>query len=172
MSEQPFQEPLTAAQGVLNQIAGTAKAAAKEIDAGTYSLDDRIKTMHRLFDLSVQSWVALVTAAVSGPAWGVKWNATPAPSDPVDVTADPTYPRYIQVATSFAQVGNSSNVIPDHQIKFVPEVLEVGATQFQIAVTNPDLSGRCYTGAVRLTKITPAGVPPGEEILPIPDVAL
>lgn len=173
MSEQPVQEPLTTARGVLDQIAATTTAAAEHIDAGTYSADDRINTMHRLFDLSVQVWVALVQAAVSGPAWGVKWNAAPAPSDPVAVTADPTCPRYIEVATSFEQVGDSSVKIPDDQIEFIPQVLKVGATQFQIAVKNPDFSGRSYTGKVRLAKVTPAGVPPeAAEILPIPDVEL
>jgi hypothetical protein len=172
MSEQPLQRPLTAAQGTLDQIAATAKEASKEIDAGTYGVDDRINAMHQVFALSVQGWAALVQAAVSGPACGVKWDAAPAPSDPIPVTPNPTYPRFIAVATSFAQVGDPSKVIPDQQIKFIPNVLEVGAAQFQIAVNNPDLSGRCYAGAVRFTTITPAGTPSGEEILPIPDVEL
>lgn len=172
MSGQPSPTPLSAARGVLDQIAATAKAAAKEVDAGTYSVDDRIKAMHRLFDLSVQGWAALVQAVVSGPACGVKWNAAPAPSDPIAVPANPTYPRRIAVATSFVQVGDPTTVVPDHQIEFIPQVLKAGATQLQIAVTNPDLSGRSYTGAVRLTTITSAGVPPGEEIVPIPDVEL
>jgi hypothetical protein len=172
MSEQPSQKPLAVAQGVLDQIADTAKAAAKDIDAGTYSLDDRIKAMHRLFALSVQGWAALVQAAVSGPAFGVKWDAAPTPSEPIAVPADPKYRRNIEVATSFAQVGDPSTVIPNTQIKFIPDVLDVGATQFQIAVKNPDLGGRSYTGAVRLTAITPAGAPPGQEILSIPDVEL
>jgi hypothetical protein len=172
VTEQPSQTPLTVAQGVLGQMAATAKAAANEVDAGTYSLDDRIKAMHRLFVLSVQGWAALVQAAVSGPAFGVKWDAAPAPSEPIAVAANPNYRRNIEVATTFAQVGNPSTVIPNHQIKFIPQVLDVGATQFQIAVENRDLSGRSYTGEVRLTTITPAGTPPGQEILPIPDVEL
>lgn len=172
MTEQPAQTPLTVAQGVLDQIAATAKAAAKEVDAGTYSVDDRIKAMHRLFVLAVQGWAALVQAAVSGPGFGVKWDAAPAPSEPIPVPADPKYQRNIEVATSFTQVGDPSTVIPNNQIKFIPEVLDVGATQFQIAVKNPDLGGRSYTGEVRLTTITPAGTPPGQQILPIPDVEL
>ncbi|MGH3542713.1 MAG: hypothetical protein ACRDTO_10120 [Mycobacterium sp.] len=172
MSEQPFQDPITAARSVVDQVAATVTAAAGQIDAGTYSLDDRIKAMHRLFDLSVQGWAGLAQAAVSGPACGVQWNAAPAPSDPIPVTTDPTYPRNIEIAVSFVQVGDSSVVIPDHQIEFIPELLEVGATQFQIAVKEPNLSGRCYTGAVRLTTITPTGIPSVAEILPIPDVEL
>jgi hypothetical protein len=172
MSEQPLQKPLTVAQEAVDQIAATAKGAAKEIDAGTYSVDDRIKAMHRLFAVSVQGWAALVQAVISGPACGVKWNAAPAPSDPISVTANPTYRRNIAVATSFTQVGDPSLVIPDQQIEFIPKLLEVGATQFQIAVKNPDLRGRSYAGAVRFTTITPAGTPSGEEILQIPDVEL
>jgi hypothetical protein len=172
MTEQPSQTPLTVAQGVLDQIAATAKAAAKDIDAGTYSVDDRVKAMHRLFVLSLQGWAAMVQAAVSGPAFGVKWDAAPAPSEPIPVAADPKYRRNIEVATSFTQVGDPTTVIPNHQIKFIPQVLDVGASQFQIAVKNPDLSGRSYTGEVRLTTITPAGTPPGQEILPIADVEL
>lgn len=172
MTEQPAQTPLAVAQGVLGQIAATAKAAAKEVDAGTYNLDDRIKSMHRLWALSVQGWAALVQAALSGPAFGVKRDAAPAPSEPIPVAADPNYRRNIEVATSFAQVGDPSTVIPNNQLKFIPQVLDVGATQFQIAVRNPDLTGRSYTGEVRLTTITAAGTPPGLEILPIPDVEL
>jgi hypothetical protein len=172
MSEQPSQKPLSVAQAVLDQIATTAKAAAKEMDAGTYSLDDRIKSMHRLWALSVQGWAAWVQAAVSGPGFGVKWDAVPAPSEPITVTADPTYRRKIDVATSFTQVGDPATVVPNNQIKFIPQVLDVGVTQFQIAVVNPDLSGRAYTGDVRLTTITATGTPPEQEVLPIPDVEL
>ncbi|BBY08048.1 hypothetical protein [Mycobacterium noviomagense] len=172
MTEQPSQKPLTVAQEVLDQIAATAKAAAKEIDAGAYNLDDRIKAMHRLWALSVQGWAAWVQAAVSGPGFSVKWDAAPAPSEPIPVAADPKYRRNIEVTTSFTQVGDPSTVIPNNQIKFIPPVLDAGATQFQIAVMNPDLSGRAYTGEVRLTAITPAGTPPGQQILPIPDVEL
>lgn len=172
MSEQPIREPLTAAGDVFNQFAATAKSAAKEIDAGTFSLDDRIKAMHRLFELSVQGWAGLVQAAVSGPHGGVKWDAAPAASDPITVTADPAYPRYLEVATSFVQVGDDTVQIPDYQIEFIPQVLKVGATQFQMAVRDPNLTGRAYYGAVRLTTVTPAGTPSSAETVTIDDVEL
>src|SRR5581483_10868476 len=113
MSEQPFREQFNTAGNVFNQFAATAKAAAEEIDAGDFSLDDRIKAMHRLFALSVQGWAGLVQAVVSGPHCEAKGDAAPAPSDSITVPADPTYPRYIEVATSFVQVGDNSVKIPD-----------------------------------------------------------
>jgi hypothetical protein len=172
MSEQPFQQPLAAAGDVFNQFQATAKAAASEIDAGTFTLDDRITAMHRLFELSVQGWAGLVQAAVSGPHCGVKGDSAPTASDPITVTADPAYPRYLEVATSFVQVGDSTVQIPDYQIEFIPQVLQVGATQFQMAVTDPNLSGRAYYGAVRLTTVTPAGTPSSAETVTIDDVEL
>jgi hypothetical protein len=172
MSEQPFRQPLAAAGDVFNEFQATAKAAAKEIDDGTFSLDDRIKAMHRLFELSVRGWAGLVQTAVSGPHCGPIGDAAPAASDPITVAADPAYPRYLEVATSFVQVGDNTVQVPDYQIEFIPQVLKVGATQFQIAVTNSDLSGRAYCGAVRLTTVTPAGTPSTVETLPINDVEL
>ncbi len=172
MSEQPVRQPLAAAQDVFSQFQATAKAAANEIDAGTFTLDDRIKAMHRLFEVSVQGWAGLVQAAVSGPYCGVKGDSAPTASDPVTVTADPTYPRYLAVATSFVQVGDDTVQIPDYRIEFIPQVLQVGATQFQMAVSDPDLSGRAYHGAVRLTTVTPAGTPSSAEIVTINDVEL
>jgi hypothetical protein len=62
--------------------------------------------------------------------------------------------------------------IPDYQIEFIPQVLQVGATQFQMAVTDPNLSGRAYYGAVRLTTVTPAGTPSSAETVTIDDVEL
>jgi hypothetical protein len=172
MSEQPFREPLIAAGDVLSQFRATAKAAANEIDAGTFTLDDRIKAMHRLFALSVQGWAGVVQAAVSGPRCGVKKDSAPTPSDPITVKADPTYPRHLQVATSFVQVGDNTVRIPDQQIEFIPHVLKAGETQFQMAVKDPSLSGRAYCGAVLLTTVTPAGTPSSAETVTINDVEL
>jgi hypothetical protein len=172
MSEQPVRQPFAAAGNVFSQFQAAAKAATNEIDAGTFTLDDRIKAMHRLFELSVQGWAGLVQAAVSGPYCGVKGDSAPTASDPITVTADPTYPRNIEVATSFVQVGDNTVQIPDYQIEFIPQVLQVGATQFQMAVTDPNLSGRAYCGAVRLTTVTPAATPSSAEIVPIDDVEL
>jgi hypothetical protein len=172
MSEQPFRQPLAAAGDVFNQFQATANAAANEIDAGTFTLDDRINAMHRLFELSVQGWAGLVQAAVSGPNCGVKGDSAPAASDPITVAADPAYPRSLEVATSFVQVGDSTVQIPDYQIEFTPQVLQVGATQFQMAVTDPNLSGRAYYGAVRLTTVTPAGTPSSAKTVKIDDVEL
>ncbi|HEY1840490.1 MAG TPA: hypothetical protein VGG53_09745 [Mycobacterium sp.] len=172
MSEQPFRQPLAAAGDVFSQFQATAKEVANEIDAGTFTLDDRIKAMHRLFELSVQGWAGLVQAAVSGPHFGVKGDSAPTASDPIPVTADPAYPRYLEVATSFVQVGDNTVQIPDQQIEFIPQVLKVGATQFQMAVKDPNLGGRSYCGAVRLTTVTPAGTPSNAETVTINDVEL
>jgi hypothetical protein len=172
MSEQPFREPLTAAGDVFSQFQATAKAAANEIDAGTFTLDDRIKAMHRLFALSVQGWAGLVQAAVSGPLCGLNEDSAPTPSDPITVKVDPTYPRYLEVAKSFVQVGDNTVQIPDQQIEFIPQVLKAGETQFQMAVKDPSLGGRSYCGAVRLTTMTPAGTPSSAEIVTINDVEL
>jgi hypothetical protein len=172
MSEQPVGEPLAAAGDIFNQFQATAKAAANEIDAGTFTLDERINAMHRLFELSVQGWAGLVQAAVSGPNCGVKGDSAPGASDPITVAANPAYPRSLEVATSFVQVGDSTVQIPDYQIQFIPQVLQVGATQFQMAVTDPNLSGRAYYGAVRLTTVTPAGTPSSGETVTIDDVEL
>ncbi|MGB6206571.1 hypothetical protein, partial [Mycobacterium sp.] len=169
---QPFREPLTAAGDVFSQFQATAKAAANEIDAGTFTLDDRIKAMHRLFALSVQGWAGLVQAAVSGPHFGLKGDSAPTPSDPITVKADPTYPRYLEVATSFVQVGDNTVQIPDQQIEFIPHVLKAGETQFQMAVKDPSLGGRSYSGSVRLTTVTPAGTPSSAETVTINDVEL
>lgn len=172
MSEQPSGDPFTAAADVVNQFAATAKAAAKEIDDGTFSLDDRIKALHRLFELSVQGWAGLVQAVVSGPPWGAKGDAAPAASDQIPVTADPAYPRTLEVATSFVQIGDNTVQVPDYQIEFIPQVLKVGATQFQMAVKDPNLSGRAYHGAVRLTTVTPSGTSPQVATVTIDDVEL
>lgn len=172
MTEQPANESLAGVGDLFNQFTATVQEAAKEIDAGTFSLDDRVKAMHRLFELSVQGWAELVQAAVSGPNWGVNWDAAPAASDPITVPADPKYPRAIEVATSFVQVGDDTVQIPDQQIAFIPQVLQVGGTQFQIAVNDPNLSGRSYYGAVRLTTVTPAGTQSSAETVTINDVEL
>lgn len=172
MTEQPPQDPLAATEDIFNQFTATVTEAAKEIDAGTFSLDDRIKAMHRLFELSVQGWAGLVQAAVSGPNCGVNWDAAPAASDPITVTANPTYPRNIEVFTSFVQLGDDSVKISDSLVEFIPQVLQVGATQFQMAVKDPNLSGRAYYGAVKLTTITPAGTQSNSETVTIDDVEL
>jgi hypothetical protein len=41
-----------------------------------------------------------------------------------------------------------------------------------MAVTDPNLSGRAYYGAVRLTTVTPAGTPSSAETVTIDDVEL
>lgn len=152
------------AQGLIDKTGALARDTAQKIDAGEFSLDDRIKAAHRLFELWVVGGAALVQAAISGPVLcAAAGDALPEPSDPIRVAKKP-YDRTISVAKSFRQSSDLSVVIPDVLLRFTPATLPANADQFQIGLLDANFSGFVFEGAVRL-KGTAAGS--GEDLVTV-----
>jgi hypothetical protein len=156
--EEQLEQTMDTAQGLIDQFSAIAGDAAKKIDAGEYSLDDRVKAAHKMFELAILGGVLWTQAWISAPAlWGGKLEAElPEPSDPITVPVNHTDERTIEVSTPFKRQGEPGVVIPKQFIKFTPAKLAPGVTKFQMCLLDSNFSGFMYEGAVKLK--TAAGV--------------
>jgi hypothetical protein len=155
----PQQRPAAVAQGLFEGAKAVARDAAQQNDAGTLGMDGLIRNGHRLIDLGVKAYAAFLQAAIAGPWWAASPSGEPLPSDPIPVTAQP-YPRSFAIVEPFARVGIPQMRIPNQAIRFEPDVLPIGATQFRIALKNYDFIGANYRGKVALR---PAGSATGAQ---------
>ncbi|MCV7281973.1 hypothetical protein H7J88_20295 [Mycolicibacterium flavescens] len=156
-------QSLAIAQGLVDQAGALARDAASKIDAGEFSLDDRIKVAHRMFELWVLGGAALAQSALAGPIACATGQALPEPSDPIEIAKRP-YDRTISVATSFRQTSDPTVVIPHFLLRFTPVTLPANAGQFQIGLLDSNFSGSVFEGVVRL-KGTAAGA--GEDLVKV-----
>jgi hypothetical protein len=155
-SPQSTPEQLTGiAQGYVDEYGKVFKDAAKRIDEGTFSWDDRIKLLHRLIELQLLGAVAVTQAAIKGPCTA-KVKDVPKPSAKIDVTPDPQYTRQLTVAPggSFIRLAPPSVAIPDYLINFMPDVLAAKVDHFRIGLRDSDFTGFLYRGTVRLRNLT------------------
>jgi hypothetical protein len=155
----PLQRPAGVAQGFIEGVKAVARDAAQQNDAGTLGMDGWIRTGHQLIDLWVKAYASLVQAAIAGPWWASPVSGEPSPSEPITVPARP-YPRRFTIVEPFARVGIPRIRIPNQAIRFEPDVLPIGATEFRIALNNYDFIGANYRAKIALS---PAGSAPGAQ---------
>lgn len=156
----PFQRPAAAAQGLLDRVNALARDAAKQNDAGTLGMDGWIRTGHQLIDLWVREYASYLQAAISGPWWAApQVSGEPLASEPITVVAQ-RYPRTFIIVEPFARVGLPRIRIPNQAIRFEPDPLPIGATEFRIALKNFDFIGSNYSAKIALI---PAGSPFGAQ---------
>jgi hypothetical protein len=155
----PFQRPTAVTQGLFEGVKAVVRDAAQRNDAGTLGMDGWMRTGHQLIDLSVKAYAALLQAAIAGPWWAAPASGEPLPSEPITVAARP-YPRSFAIVEPFARVGIPRMRIPNPAIRFEPDVLPIGATQFRIALNNYDFVGANYRGKIALR---PAGSASGAQ---------
>jgi hypothetical protein len=137
-------------QQFLNQVSQIwVDAGEKSDSAEGLGIDGRIALMHRLCDLSVKGWAALVQFAIQAPfiSGGSSGSAKPLPSEPITVPAT-TYPRQLKAKGPFVRVGLPNITIPVSAIGFDPPFLPGGFTQFQVVLKDDNYIGANYTGTV------------------------
>lgn len=153
--EEQLDQTMSAAQDLIDEFSAIAGDAAKKIDAGDYSLDDRVKAAHKMFELAILGGVLWTEAWISLPAlWGKLEAQLPEPCDAIDVTPDPTNERTLKIPSFFVKRGDTTVTVLPKFLKFVPTKLAPGAKQFQIALLDPNFSGALYDGKVQLTTAT------------------
>lgn len=156
----PLQRPAAVARGFLDGINAVARDAANQNDAGTLGMDGWIRTGHQLIDVGIKAYAAFLQAAIAGPWWAAaEPSGEPSPSEPVPVAAR-AYPRRFTIVEPFARVGIPRQRIPNQAIRFEPDVLPIGATQFRIALKNYDYVGANYRAKIALS---PAGSASGAQ---------
>jgi hypothetical protein len=84
-------------------------------------------------------------------------SGEPSPSEPKTVKAQ-SYQRKFTIVKPFVRVGMPRMRIPNHLIRFEPELLPAGATEFQLALRDYNFVGANYSGTIRLS---PAAAAPG-----------
>ncbi|HTY32859.1 hypothetical protein [Mycobacterium sp.] len=138
------------AQQFLNQVTQLwVEAGEKSDSAEGLGIDGRIALVHRLCDLSVKGWAALVQFAIQTPflSGGSSGSAKPLPSEPITVPAT-SYPRQLKAKGPFVRVGLPNITIPVSAIGFDPPFLPAGFTQFQIVLKDDNYIGANYMGTV------------------------
>jgi hypothetical protein len=149
--EEQLEQNMETAQGLIDQFSSIAGDAAKKIDAGEFSLDDRVKAAHKMFELAILGGVLWTQALISAPAlWGKLDAELPEPCDPIDVPADNKNERTIEVSIPFKRQGQDDVVIPKQFIRFTPTKLAPGVAKFQMGLLDPNFSGFVYEGEVKL----------------------
>ncbi|PXX06311.1 hypothetical protein [Mycolicibacterium moriokaense] len=150
-----MQRPTAVTAGLFEGVKAVARDVAAQNDAGALGADGLMQTGHRLIDLGVKAYAAFLQAAIAGPWWAAPTSGEPEPSDPITVAAQP-YARSFAIVEPFVRVGIPRMRIPNQAIRFEPEALPIGATQFRIAVKNYDFIGANYRGKVALRPAGPA----------------
>ncbi|WP_156690074.1 hypothetical protein [Mycobacterium sp. Marseille-P9652] len=159
----PPAPPVSAAQQFVDQVSQLWVDAAEKSDSPEgLGIDGRIALVHRLCDLSVKGWVALVQFAIRYPLIPAapSVSAKPLPSEPITVPAAAPYVRQLAAKGPFERVGMANVKIPVSAIGFDPPFLPAGITQFQIVLKDDNYIGHNYQGTVLVS--TQTGAP--EEI--------
>jgi hypothetical protein len=153
-----FRQAVAVPQGLMQGMTEIARDAAKQNDAGTLGVDGWIRAGHQMIDLWARVYAGFLQAIIAGPWWAAPPpSGEPLPSDPKTVPAQP-YPRKFTIVKPFARVGLPQIRIPNQFIRFEPEQLAAGQTQFRIALRNYNFVGANYTGTLRLS---PTATTPG-----------
>jgi hypothetical protein len=146
-----FRQAVAVPQGLMEGINEIARDAARRNDAGTLGVDGWIRTGHQMIDLWARTYAGILQALIAGPWWAAAPpSGEPLPSDPIKVTARP-YVRKFTIVKPFARVGLPQVRVPNQFIRFEPELLPAGQTQFRIALRNYNFVGANYTGTIRLS---------------------
>ena len=138
--------------------------AAKEADAETLTVEERVKIGHRFVDLEVKGHAELLATLISGP-----WVPICCPteiSDTVKVGARP-YPRKVRLGKNFWRVGWVTLKLPRRYLKATPEVLPAYATDIKITLLDASYTGSNYRGRVKLKKAATgagAAAPPPTDV--------
>lgn len=152
-------------RGLVGQAGSLLLQANDQIKDGTFDHAQCAKSAQQLANLALTAGLQVAPQMLSIPC-------VPASSDQIDlsdfieVAPDNECERLLSVATSFAQDGAPSCVIPDQAIVFVPGTLRVYAKWFRVATSWPNLQSGTYRGQVRLTRLKPA-TPIADEILDV-----
>ncbi len=158
-----FDQYAATVKGLVNQASTMSTDAAQRAAAGDYTVDDRIGTLHKFFDLALKTYVAMLQLLIASPSTG-KAPVKPLPSEEICVTAR-DYPRKCTIAERFRRVGLPSVTVPSECIIFLPaDVIEANAKKFQIALSDYHYTGANYEGIVRLTPTTTSAGAPSEDI--------
>jgi hypothetical protein len=159
-----FRRAAAVPQGLLEGMTDIARDAAQRNDAGTLGVDGWIRAGHQIVDLWARAYAGFLQALIAAPWWAAPApSGEPLPSDPITVSAKP-YARTFSIVKPFTRVGLAGMRIPNQFIRFEPELLPAGQTQFRIALRNYNFIGANYTATIRLipTETTPgaASEPP------------
>lgn len=158
-----LEQPARAAQGLMQGVNAIVRDAAKENDAGTLGVDGWIRSGHSLIDLGVRAYAGLLQTLIAGPWWASSPpSGEPSPSEPIAVPARP-YLRKFTIVEPFVRVGIPRIRIPNQAIRFEPELLPGGATEFQVALRDYNFVGATYTGKIRLSRAGSAPRAPAEK---------
>jgi hypothetical protein len=156
----------TVARGFMEQMRAVTRDAAKQNDAGTLGMDGWIQTMHKMIDVGVRTYAALLETAVAGPWWTEASPGEPPTSEKIEVQSQP-YPRKFTIVEPFARVGLPWVKIPNDVIRFEPEILPRGAEEFKIGLKDYDFCGANYTGTIRLSPAWSSGPPEAPRTLTV-----
>jgi hypothetical protein len=145
-----FRQATAVPRGLMEGMTEIARDAAKQNDAGTLGVDGWIRAGHQMIDLGMRAYASLFQALVAGPWWAAPPAGEPEPSEPIEVGAQ-RYPRKFTIVKPFVRVGIPRMRIPDHAIRFEPEELPAGASEFRIALRDSNFVGATYKATVRLS---------------------
>jgi hypothetical protein len=155
------------AQELIDRASTLWVEAAERSDAEGLGVDDRVKLVHSLCDLGVQSYVAMIRALIAGPALatGAGQASTPQPSELITVDRQ-SYARAL-TPKDFVRVGIPGITVPPSAIGFQPDFLPAGITQFQIVLKDYRFVGANYTGKVVLTNMADPAATPDEKVVTV-----
>ena len=147
-----FRQATAVPRGLMEGMTEIARDAAKQNDAGTLGVDGWIRAGHQMIDLGMRAYASLFEALIAGPWWAAPPPGEPEPSEPIPVKggAQP-YQRKFTIVKPFVRVGIPRMRIPDHAIRFEPEELPAGASEFRIALRDYNFVGAVYKATVRLS---------------------
>ena len=149
-------------KGLLDEATNISRDAAQRAVAGSYTLDDRINTIHVLFNVAVKSYVAILRLFIAGPLTGQP-PQTPLPSEKIEITPQ-SYPRKCSIAMDFQRVGLPSETVPRECCIVLPdEVIEPNEKEIRIALNDYRYVGANYTGKLCLRPTTASAGSQSEE---------
>ena len=145
-----FRQATAVPRGLMEGMTEIARDAAKQNDAGTLGVDGWIRAGHQMIDLGMRAYAGLFQALIAGPWWAAPPPGEPEPSEPIAVSAQ-RYPRKFTIVKPFVRIGSPRMRIPDHAIRFEPELLPAGASEFRIVLRDYNFVGAVYKATVRLS---------------------
>jgi hypothetical protein len=156
--------------GFLDQVNDIVDTAIAEDAKGNWGSDAWIRLIHNLIDAQIRAYGLLVQISLSGPA-ALKATAIsvrPRPSAPIEVQPT-TYPRTIHTS-GFVRLGLPGVKLPAECIRFYPEYLKAGDTEFRVGLTDYNYIGANYTGTIDLYRADAA--PGAKPDLPLSNITV
>ena len=155
----PLQLQADAMRDFLDHVDAISRDAANEDADGTWGLDAWIRVIHNLIDAQVKAYANVLQTAIGGGPWWFQPLGEPWASEPIKVPPVSVH-RKFEIVESFVRMGTKTK-IPDYCIRFIPDFLPGGVTQFRIALKDYRFIGANYSGTIRLSAMTPdPGAPP------------